>query len=179
MNNINLEEQIIALIPSKTIKDVVKEKKHKFSDVEYVQIVINFAKSWKNRIDLLILLKEELLNDKLIKYINDYVESQKNAHNKFIKTDEDYVYDVEMDYITHLAEKYLCHTFSSVFNVIKNYEENYKTVLNEEDLKHIGITKRKISNWETPQQIDKLENIKVYLNKNKEILDIHDDNYIS
>lgn len=178
MNNINLEKQIIGLIPSQTIKNAIKENNHKFTDEEYVKIVIDFAKSWESRITLLIALKDHLANDNLIAYVNAYVESEMNAYNKFVMNDDGYVYDVDMDIITHLSEKYLCPTFSSVFDVIKNYEENYKDVLNDEDLKHIGIIKRKVSNWDTPQKIDKPKNIKVYLNRNREIRDIYDDNYI-
>ena len=54
MNNINLEKQIIGLIPSQTIKNAIKENNHKFTDEEYVKIVIDFAKSWESRITLLI-----------------------------------------------------------------------------------------------------------------------------
>lgn len=60
MNNIKLENEIIALIPSNTIKNAVMELKHKFSEIELVQIIIEFAPSWVEMIDLLSDLKNML-----------------------------------------------------------------------------------------------------------------------
>ena len=34
MNKIDLEKQIIELIPSKTMRDAIKENNHKFTDIE-------------------------------------------------------------------------------------------------------------------------------------------------
>ena len=40
MNNPKLENKIISLIPSKTIKDEVKRIKHKFSDIVLICTII-------------------------------------------------------------------------------------------------------------------------------------------
>ena len=48
MSNPKLENKIISLIPSKTIKDEVKRIKHKFSDIELVQIITQFAPTWED-----------------------------------------------------------------------------------------------------------------------------------
>ena len=53
MNNIDLEKQIIELIPSKTMRDAIKENNHKFTDIEYVQLVEEYSKSWENKLNLL------------------------------------------------------------------------------------------------------------------------------
>ena len=53
MNNIDLEKQIIELIPSKTMRVAIKKNNHKFIDIEYVQLVQEFSKSWENKLNLL------------------------------------------------------------------------------------------------------------------------------
>lgn len=84
-----------------------------------------------------------------------------------------------MDCISnHDEERYLCISFDSIMKIIDSYKENFKEVINEDDFKHIKITKRKISTWDTPQEIDEVGNIDVYLNENMEMHYIYDDNYI-
>lgn len=179
MNNIDLEKQIIELIPSKTMRDAIKERKHKFSDLEYVQLVEEFAKSWHSKLNLLNKIKENINNKDIISYIEAYVKSEHNAYNKFIKKEENYVYDVIMDCISnHDEERYLCTSFDSIMKVIDSYRENYKEFINEDDFKHIKILKRKISSWDTPEEIDEYDNIIVYLNEKIEIYHIYDDEYI-
>lgn len=63
MNNIKIENEIIALIPSNTIKNAVMELKHKFSEIELVQIITEFAPSWVEMIDLLSDLKKYVEDD--------------------------------------------------------------------------------------------------------------------
>lgn len=179
MNNINLEKQIIELIPSQTMKNAIKEYNHRFTDLEYVQLVEQFAKSWRSKINLLNEIKENINNKDIISYIEAYVKSEHNAYDKFIKKEENYVYDIIMDCISnHDEERYLCISFDSIMKIIDSYRENFKEVINEDDFKHIKITKRKISTWDTPQEIDEVGNIDVYLNENMEMHYIYDDNYI-
>ena len=126
MNNINLEKQIIGLIPSKTIKNAIKENNHKFTDEEYVKIVIDFAKSWESRITLLIALKDHLTNDNLIAYVNAYVESEMNAYNKFLMNDDDYVYDVDMEKGSFIEKDKVEITNSSYVSISKNKKYIHK-----------------------------------------------------
>ncbi len=179
MNNINLEKQIIELIPSQTMKNAIKEYNHRFTDLEYVQLVEQFAKSWHSKLNLLNEIKGNINNKDIISYIEAYVKLEHNAYDKFIKKEENYVYDIIMDCISnHDEERYLCISFDSIMKIIDSYRENFKEVINEDDFKHIKITKRKISTWDTPQEIDEVGNIDVYLNENMEIHYIYDDNYI-
>lgn len=179
MNNIDLEKQIIELIPSKTMRDAIKENNHKFTDIEYVQLVEEYSKSWENKLNLLKQIKENISNQNLISYINAYVESEINAYNKFTKKEENYVYDVIMDHKSNYeGERFLCSSFDSIMKVIESYKENYKEYINVDNLKNIEIVKRKISNWGKSKEIDENENIIVYLNENMEINCIYDDNYV-
>ena len=179
MINIDLEKQIIELIPSKTMRDAIKENNYKFSDIEYVQLVENFSKSWNNKLNLIKQIKENIENKNLISYIEAYVESEINAYNKFTKKEDNYVYDVIMDHISkHEEERFLCTSFDSIMKVIDSYKENYKEYINVDNLNNIEIVKRKISNWDKPEEIEEDANIIVYLNENMEIDCIYDDNYV-
>ncbi len=179
MNNIDLEKQIIELIPSKTMRDAIITNNHKFIDIEYVQLAQEFSKSWENKLNLLKQIKENIENKDLISYIEAYVESEINAYNKFTKKEDNYVYDVIMDHMSNYeGERFLCYSFDSIMKVIDSYKENYKEYINVGNLKNIEIVKRKISNWDTPEEIDENENIIVYLNESMEIYCIYDDGYV-
>lgn len=179
MNSIDLEKQIIELIPSQTIKNAIKESNHKFTDLEYVQLVEEFAKSWNSKINLLNKIKENINNKNIISYIDAYVTSEYNAYNKFIKKEENYVYDVIINYISnHDEERFLCNKFDSLMKVIDSFRENFKEFITDDDFKNIKIIKRKISIWETAEEIDEVGNIDVYLNENMEIYYIYDDEYV-
>ena len=67
MNNLKLENKIISLIPSKTIKDEVIRIKHKFTDIELVQIVIEFAQTWEEMIELLSEFNKNISDNKIKK----------------------------------------------------------------------------------------------------------------
>lgn len=69
MNNIDLEKQIIELIPSKTMRDAIKEHNHKFTDIEYTKLVLEFSTSWKNKLNLLNSIKDNTDNKNLMDYI--------------------------------------------------------------------------------------------------------------
>ena len=139
MNNINLEKQIVELIPSQTMKNAIKENNHKFTDIEYTKLVIEFSTSWKNKLNLLNTIKDNTDIKNLIDYIESYVISEVNAYNDFIKKEDEYVYDVIMDCRSENSERYLCPTYDSILIVIKNYIENYKNFLEDDDLGHIEI----------------------------------------
>ena len=69
MNNLSLIKKITKLIPSETIKKAVKETKHCFSDIEFVQIIIEFAPSWEQMISLLEEMKKYTKDLKVRKYV--------------------------------------------------------------------------------------------------------------
>lgn len=179
MNNIDLEKQIINLIPSQTIKNAIYEQNYKFNDLEYVQIVMEFSNSWKRRLDLLNSIKENIDSRDIISYIEAYVKSEINAYNKLIEKEDNYVYDVITNYqLNYDGERYLCSSFDSIMKVIDSFKENYREFSDVDILKHIKLIKRKISNWETPQEIDTYSDIDVYFNKNEEINYIYYGDYI-
>ena len=131
MNNIDLEKQIIELIPSKTMRDAIITNNHKFIDIEYVQLVQEFSKSWENKLNLLKQIKENIENKDLISYIEAYVESEINAYNKFTKKEDNYVYDVIMDHMSNYEEeRFLCYSFDSIMKVIDSYKEKAEAIIN-------------------------------------------------
>ena len=119
MNNINLEKQIIELIPSQTMKNAIKEYNHRFTDLEFVQLVEQFAKSWHSKLNLLNEIKENINNKDIISYIEAYVKSEHNAYDKFIKKEENYVYDIIMDCISNHDEESMMLPYNAIPDLVQ------------------------------------------------------------
>ena len=83
MNTLTLINKIIKLIPSETIKKAVKETKHCFSDIELVQIIIEFAPSWEQMIFLLEEMKKYTNDTKVRKYVSQYINIEKKQIAKY------------------------------------------------------------------------------------------------
>ena len=70
------------------MKNAIKEYNHRFTDLEYVQLVKQFGKSWHSKLNLLNEIKENINNKDIISYIEAYVKSEHNAYDKFIKKED-------------------------------------------------------------------------------------------
>ena len=174
MNNVKLENKIVSLIPSKTIRNAVKETKHKFSDIELVQIIDEFAPSWEEMIQLLMECKKYIQDNKVKKYITQLVNFEKKQYKLLTTPEEGYIYDVVMN--PKSQERYLVPDFESAFTTIDNYIKRYKKYIGKNDFQKIEIQKRKVSKYTTSREIDVKEELaSCVLNEKKEIRRIYSD----
>lgn len=168
INNI-LEKEIINLIPSKTLKEAIYAQKHEFSDLELVQIVIEFAVTWKEMIDYLLKLKEEIKDTKVVEYISEYIEIENKQYELLVTNDSNYVYEVDM-FPGSPGDKYLCPTYESTYITIDSYEKAYKKFIDAKVKSNIIISKCKVAIRENPEDIDEGDDpVYAVLNSNKEI----------
>lgn len=174
MNNTKLENKIVSLIPSKTIRKAVKDTKHHFSDLELVQIITEFAPSWEEMIQLLLESKKYIEDTKIKKYITQLVNIEKKQYKRLITQEEGYIYDVVMN--PESQERYLVPDFESAFTTIDNYIKCYKKYIKKNDYQKIEILKRKVSKRLTSREIDvNDEPVSCVLNEKKEIKRIYSD----
>lgn len=173
MNNLKLENKIISLIPSKTIKDEVKRIKHKFSDIELVQIIIEFAPLWEEMIDLLLEINKTITDNKIKKYIHEFIKIEKKQYQMLVTSEEGYIYDVIMD-SDMKNETYLVPDFESAFITIGSFLKHYKKYIEKNKYSTIEIEKRKISKRINSREIDKDETpVSCILNNKRQIKRIY------
>ncbi len=154
MNNIKLENKIISLIPSKTVKMAAKEQKYIFSEIDLVRIVMEFSQSLESMISLLLEIKKNITDDKIKKYITKVVNLEKKQYKLLTTPEEGYIYEVIMNRNT--SERYLVPDFESAFITINNFFKHYKKFIdkNNNDYSSIEIAKRKISQRLNSREID-------------------------
>ena len=109
----------------KALKDEIYMRKHKFSNLELAQIVIEFASTWKEMMDYLFKLKKEIKEAKVFEYISQYIEIEQKQYELLVANDSNYVYEVDM-YPGSPGDKYLCPSYESVYITIGSYEKAYK-----------------------------------------------------
>ena len=173
MINRKLEKEIINLIPSKTLKDEIYMRKHKFSDLELAQIVIEFASTWKEMMDYLLKLKKEIKEAKVVEYISQYIEIEQKQYELLVTNDSNYVYEVDM-YPGSPCDKYLCPSYESSYITIESYEKAYKEFIDNRIKNNIIISKCKVAIRENPEDIDEGDDpVYAVLNSNKEIKRIY------
>ena len=180
MSNPKLENKIISLIPSKTIKDEVKRIKHKFSDIELVQIITQFAPTWEEMIDLLLEINKTITDNKIKKYIHEFIKIEKKKYQMLVTSEEGYVYDVIMD-PDMKNEIYLVPDFESAFTTIDSFLKYYKKYIKKNEYSLYKIVKRKISKRIKPREIDKDENpVSCSVNNKRQIIRIYSNlNYVN
>ena len=132
MNNLSLINKITKLIPSETIKKAVKETKHCFSDIELVQIIIEFAPSWEQMISLLGEMKKYTNDLKVRKYVSQYINIEKKQYKLLVTQEEGYIYEVVMNEKTN--ERYLVPDFNSAFITIESFLKHYKKYIEKNDV---------------------------------------------
>ena len=162
-----LEKKIISIIPSKTVRDVVNSTNHKFTDIELVQIIIEFAPSWDEMIMLLLECKKDIDDIKIKKYITQFVRNEKKQYKMLTTQEDGYIYDVIMN-PDYNNENYLVPDFESAFITINNFIKHYNVKKNE--YSNIEIVKRKVSKRLNSREIDKNDNLaSCMLNEKKQI----------
>lgn len=173
MVNKNLEKEIIQLIPSKILKKEIFKQNHIFSDLELVQIIIEYSSTWKKMMDYLFKLKKEIKEAKVVEYISQYIEIEQKQYELLVTNDSNYVYEVDM-YPGSPGDKYLCPSYESSYITIESYEKAYKEFIDNRVKNNIIISKCKVAIRENPEDIDEGDDpVYAVLNSNKEIKRIY------
>ena len=114
--NKEFHDKVISLIPSETLKKVIKETDFQFPELDIFILIDCCAPSFDERIALLNEAKKEF-SPELAKYTEDYIEYQKGCLALFMEPVPDYVYSVEV--VPH--ESYLFKTAAEAIEFTAYY----------------------------------------------------------
>ncbi len=138
-----LQNIVIRLIKSNSLKEAIDKTNKTFKPIELVKIVFKYAESYDQRLNLLALIKTNINDDVLKKYITQLIEFQKEIHKKFIQNEENCVYELHIkERPDSYDERYLCDSYSSAVKMIDLFYEEYDN--DENELSKYRIEKRKI-----------------------------------
>ncbi len=164
-----LQNIVVRLIKSNSLKVMIQKTNKSFEPIELVKIAFNYAESYDQRLNLLSLIKANINDDSLKKYITQLIEVQKEIHIKFLQNMENCVYELHIkENPDSYDEKYLCDSYSSAIKMIDSFYEEYGN--GENELSKYEIEKRKIFNCSDKFDEDYVGNCK--LNYKREIQEI-------
>ncbi len=170
-----LQNIVISLIKSDSLKKVIKQTEKIFEPIELVKIAFDYAESYDQRLNLLELIKINIREDCLKEYIEQLIEIQKELYIKFMRQDEKCVYELHIkETPTSHDERYLCDSYSSAIEMIDLFYEEYGN--DENQLTKYEIEKRRIfsSNGEFGE--DYVGNCKLNYKREVREIDIDDVN---
>ncbi len=156
MKNAKLKNSIISLIPSKTVKSVVKQTHFLFSELDLVKITLEFSVYREQRIHLLGQLKASLEDKDVRKYVQRLITIEKKEYEVLVRNDPNYVYEVHMSLHSEY-ERYLCPTFEAALITADCHRRRYRDYMDSKD--DIEITKKRIATRKKATDIDHKDEI--------------------
>ena len=170
-----LQNLVIRIIKSNSLKVVIKKTNKIFKPIELVKIVFNYAESYDQRLNLLSLIKTNINDNSLKKYIAQLIEVQKEIHKMFIQNKENCVYELHIkERPDSYDERYLCDSYSSAVKMIDLFYEEYDN--GENELSKYWIEKRKIFSSLDKFDEDYVGNCKLNYKREIQEIDVDDVN---
>lgn len=116
--NKEIHDKIVALIPSNSLKNAIKENGFVFPELDLFRIILRCAPSLE---ECTALLKEAKggFSPQLCEYTEEYIEYQKGCLELFMKPEADYVYNVEV----LPSERYLFKTAKEAIEFTSYYSK--------------------------------------------------------
>ncbi len=120
-----VQEKIVRLIPSKTVKEKVTETKHNFSKSDLMLIVDRYAQSYDERMELMKIL--EGISDGTEKtVIQKRIQRYSENMEHFMSPEPNTVYELRIKlYPSDYREKYFCSNLESAVKTVKAFLKEY------------------------------------------------------
>ncbi|MDE5856377.1 MAG: hypothetical protein K2H06_04945, partial [Anaeroplasmataceae bacterium] len=150
MTKKTFQNKVVALLPSITIKNYVKENDFTFRDCDLFNIIKEYADYFDERLDLLKQSLEFITDPQVKKHIKQFIKEEYWSLEYFLHLEPNYVYDVEISE----NERYLAPTFEAVKSTIQSYWKCYKKFHKETKDTTCRISKRRIANRVSAKDID-------------------------
>jgi len=157
----SIKDKVLSLLPSKALKNKIKELNHQFTDIELMQIAFLYAQSFDERIELLKEIQSEA-DVELQEYIRKLTERQYMVLEEFKKNEAGTVYEVHIkEKSDTYEESYLCDSYESVLAIIPEFYKEYEN--EEPDGVRYKIFKRRLFSGKADDFFEKEYISKMYM----------------
>jgi hypothetical protein len=136
--------EIIELLPSKTLKDKIQETEYKFTETELIYIIYEFAKTFEERQNLLRRFAENASNEGAKNAIM-LADWQNEIYKNFREDSEGYIYELRIREEEYCEERFICSSYEAALKYIDLYYDEYKDIgVEETEKSRYHIVKRRI-----------------------------------
>jgi hypothetical protein len=136
--------EIIELLPSKTLKDKIQETEYKFTETELIYIIYEFAKTFEERQNLLRRFAENASNEGAKNAIM-LADWQNEIYKNFREDSEGYIYELRIREEEYCEERFICASYEAALKYIDLYYDEYASIgVAETEKSRYHIVKRRI-----------------------------------
>ncbi len=138
----SFHDKVVQLIPSKSLRDKIKETDYHFSDLSLLAIIFNCSKNFDSRIALLKYFQSNTTGE-IKDYAERIVQTQLQMRDAFISNDSGSVYELHIKETPDAYdETYLCSSFEAAIKMISLFYKEYET--EETSLVRYKIVKQRV-----------------------------------
>ena len=124
-----LENRIIKLLPSQTLKDYLKTSKFRFSEKDLLKFVEDYSPTFETKLKLLEEAAEVFTDKSVVKHARKLLEYHKKSFDEYMTASNDAVYEVEIFCNPDDREEtYILKTFDDAIVLIKKYLKYYRDI---------------------------------------------------
>lgn len=162
-----MDQKVITdLLPSKQLKKIIHETKHKFSLWELWIIAENYSKTFDEKIKNLQYITAHFADAEQKETAQQIISKQKSELNKMMLEEDGTVYLVEIqEDVNSYNEHYICKNYEAAYKTVKKFKKEYKIVFTEFSI--ISISKWQVFDRNIDFENDELgvitltENLKI------------------
>ncbi len=134
-----MQEKIVELIPSKSLKEYIKQNGIRFSPYQLMQLADDYARSYEERIALLTALEPD---EETKPVLQQLIENGKRELALFLAPESDTVYELRIQLNAQdYNENYFCKSFESAVQTVKAFLKEYECESELNEKSKICLTK--------------------------------------
>ena len=121
----SMQEQIIDLIPSKSLKKAIRETGYRLSDIALLSTAYICAPDFNSRLEYLLLVRDSLVGE-IRSFAERLIQAERQQQSLFFRNDAGAVIELHIKETPDAYEEtYLCSSIESAMKMISMYYEEY------------------------------------------------------
>ncbi len=165
------QEEILQLIKSNSLVTEINQREFKFTDLQLVRIIYDYAHTYEQRLHMLSEIMVTSQSQQACELAEKSIRYQMDAMTSFMAPQADVVYELHIcDDPNAYEERYLCRTYEAALQLFHNFHSYFECLPNEDG--RYWIVSRKFVDGNTADNFSEDEVGVCCLTKDCEVLDV-------
>ena len=169
--------EIIELLPSRTLKNKIFETGYKFTETELIYIIYEYAKTFEERDEMLRRFAKSA-SAEAAKNALMAADWQEKIYKNFHEDSEGYIYELRIREEEYCEERFICTSYEAALKYIDLYYDEYKGIgVTETEKSRYQIVKRRIYGGKDEEVFSKDCVAECILGAGKRLISVNDRSY--
>ena len=168
-----MTNEIIDLLQSDDLKRKINETKHRFTEIELLRIIYEYAPTLEKKLSMLERFAATA-SESVSALANAYAEYEKEKLRSLMKKEEGFVFELSIkESANSYTERYLCKSYEDALICIDRFYEEYASIdVKETDETRYSIAKRRVFSANSEFEEDKY--YECTLGRGKTVLEVYE-----